>query len=278
MKRKIGIHFYQLSLSGTMAAALLWCMFTAATSRDANHMAGPPSLALSGVQETVLDSTSFASDAAFNSKWNYLYPWGADHNGTARMRQSNMTLAKGVLTIVATPTRDAGNSDKDPYLPIHYYSGACYAKPQIVISDQFPEYEISIDAQVPTGRGTWPAFWITGADSWPPESDIMEFKGNDTCWQNTYTGRWQEKLTRVSSADQWHHYRARITKVNSTDADIHYYIDGAWMAVHRATNFAGKPMWVIINLQMEGSSNAPGPTGTTYYRTKNPYVSRTKAF
>lgn len=234
--------------------------------------------------ETVVDATSFASTANFTAQWNYLYPWGSDHNGTARMRSQNMALSGGVLTITASPTSGVGNSNKDPYLPIHYYSGACYAKTQVLINDQFPNYEIKIDAQVPTGRGTWPAFWITGATSWPPESDIMEFKGNSTCWQNTATGpdwtavSWQNKLTTVSSAGNWHTYRAWISKVNATDVDIHYYIDGAWKAVHRATNFVNKPMWVIINMQMEGSSGTPGPTGNTTYKTRNPYVGRTRAF
>lgn len=129
---------------------------------------------------------------------------------------------------------------------------------------------------MPTARGTWPAFWLTGVNSWPPESDIMEFKGNSTCWQNTYDGGWEEKLTSVSNAGNWHTYKAWITKVNNTDVDIHYYIDGVWKAVHRGTNFVNKPMWLIINMQMEGSSGSPGPGGNTIYKTKNPYVGRTR--
>jgi len=54
-------------------------------------------------------------------------------------------------------------------------------------------------------------------------------------------------------------------------------LDGTWKAVHRA-NFVNKPMYVIINLQMEGSSGSPGPTSDTYYRAKNIYIGRSKAF
>jgi hypothetical protein len=35
-------------------------------------------------------------------------------------------------------------------------------------------------------------------------------------------------------------------------------------------------MWLIINLQMEGSSGSPGPTANTYYKARNIYVGRTR--
>ncbi len=70
----------------------------------------------------------------------------------------------------------------------------------------------------------------------------------------------------VSSPGSWHTYRAWITKVSATDVD---------MAVHHARGFVGKPMLLIINLQVEGSSGSPGPS--TYYRARNVYVGRSRA-
>jgi hypothetical protein len=193
--------------------------------------------------------------------------------------------AGGVMNIKATRiTWNEGNSPHSPYLPIRYHSGAIHAKHQILINDQFPDYEVKGEFQVPTASGTWPAFWLTGVNSWPPESDIMEFKGNSVNWQNTMDGPdWtnvhtQSTQTTVSNAGNWHTYRAWITKVNATDVDIHYYIDGVWKAVHRAPNFVNSPMWLIINLQMEGSSGSSGPTSDTYLKARNIYVGRTKAF
>jgi galactan endo-beta-1,3-galactanase len=78
----------------------------------------------------------------------------------------------------------------------------------------------------------------------------------------------------VSSPGVWHGYRVWITKVSATDVEIHYYLDGTWRAAHRA-NFVGKPLWLIINLQMEGSSGAPGPESDTFYAARNVYVGRT---
>ncbi|WP_344133075.1 hypothetical protein [Luedemannella flava] len=66
--------------------------------------------------------------------------------------------------------------------------------------------------------------------------------------------------------------------MNATDVDIHCHLDGVWVSRHRATGFVGTPMWLIINLQMEGSSGAPGPSGDTYYRARNVYVGRNRAW
>lgn len=236
--------------------------------------------------ETVLTGSSFNSRAAFEAEWNYYYPWGRDHNGTARMYgyPSHVNMSGGVLTLTASRISwNEGNSSADPYLPIRYHSGAVHANHQVLVNDQFPNYEIRGEFQAPSSRGTWPAFWLTGANSWPPESDIMEFKGNNQNWQNTATGpdwqnvSWQNTITTVSNPGSWHEYRIWMTKVNATEVDIHYYIDGNWKAVHRA-DFVGKPFWIIINLQMEGSSGEPGPSADTYLKARNIYVGRTRAY
>ncbi|MGX7824628.1 glycoside hydrolase family 16 protein [Actinokineospora sp. 24-640] len=237
------------------------------------------------VWETVL-SGSFASYGTLEAGWNYRYPWGSDHNGTARMYASaadhNHVYLEG-STLVLRASRinwDEGNSSADPHLPIRYHSGAVHAKPQIRVSDQFPSWEVKGEFQAPSAPGTWPAFWLTGANSWPPESDILEFKGDGRNWFNTYrngTGGWSSTTRWVSSPGSWHSYRAWITKVNATDVDIHYYLDGAWVAQHRGANFVNQPMWLIINLQMEGSSGSSGPSGNTYYRARNVYIGRSRA-
>jgi hypothetical protein len=231
--------------------------------------------------ETLIDGNSFASRAALESKWNYLYPWGSDHNGTARMYASSTNTTHlylapaGQLNIKATRLgASEGNSGKDPYLPIRYRSGALHAKHQVLVNDQFPNWEIRGEFQAPSASGTWPAFWITGADSWPPESDILEFKGDARNWFNTYDGAWENTIVPVSSPGSWHEYRIWMTKSNGADVQIQYYLDGTWKGAHTGSNFAGKPMNLIINLQMEGSSGSSGPSGDTYYRARNVYMGR----
>ncbi|WP_017257156.1 LamG domain-containing protein [Pedobacter arcticus] len=232
--------------------------------------------------EIILDGSSFANYTAFDSKWNYNYPWGTDHNGTARMvgsssNHSQLSLSGGVLTIKATRLSSSpGNSTANGFtnVPIWYYSGACHAKQQITINDQFSAYTVQGDFKVPTVKGTWPAFWITGVSSWPPESDIMEFKGKSIVWQNTYDGSWEEKLTAVSNAGNYHNYKAWYHKINATDVECHYYIDNVWVAGHVMSNAVNKPMWLIINMQMEGASGSPGPSGNTTFSGKNISIGR----
>ena len=98
--------------------------------------------------ETVLDG-SFASYSTLQAAWNYRYPWGSDHNGTARMYASASDHCQvflesgGVLVLMATRlAADEGTSSSDPHLPIHYHSGAVHAKQQITVSDQFPQWEV----------------------------------------------------------------------------------------------------------------------------------------
>ena len=234
--------------------------------------------------ETLIDGNSFRDRAALQAEWNFRYPWGSDHNGTARMYASatdnnHVYLSpSGVLNIKATRiTWNEGNSSADPHLPIRYHSGAIHAKDQILVNDQFPNYEVKGEFQAPSARGTWPAFWLTGAWSWPPESDILEFKGDNRNWFNTFRtpSDVSSTIVPVSSPGGWHSYRVWITKVSATDVDIHYYLDGAWRGVHRG-NFVGKPMWIIVNLQMEGSAGSPGPSADTFYRARNVYVGRTR--
>ena len=256
-------------------------------------LAGAAGAAVAGVApahaaawETVL-SGSFANRQTLEANWYYRYPWGSDHNGTARMYASSSDInhvyleTSGVLTIKATRiTWDEGNSSADPYLPIRYHSGALHARRQVLVNDQFPNWEVKGEFQAPATRGAWPAFWLTGANSWPPESDILEFKGDNRNWFNTYrnaSGGWSNTVVGVSNPGAWHGYRAWITKAGATDVDIHYYLDGNWVGQHRGANFAGKPMWLILNLQMEGSSGSPGPAGDTYYRARNVYMGRTRA-
>jgi hypothetical protein len=228
--------------------------------------------------ETLVDGSSFDSQANFNNFWNYNYPWGTDHNGTARMNATNVTFASGIVTFTSHPSNHfEGFSSSTPHLQIRYNAATIYLKQTIVICSQYPVWDISGQFMVPTNLGTWPAFWMTGAHSWPPESDFMEFKGHASCNQNTYDGSWQVKITPLPDASTtWHTYRVRATLENSTNVNFRYYIDDILEASHPASTFVNSPCWLIVDFQMEGDSGSPGPTETTYFRMKNIVVKRQK--
>jgi len=229
--------------------------------------------------QTIVSGKSFKSTAAFQASWNYNYPWGADHNGSARMNQTNVTVAGGVVTLTSTLTNFyEGRSRSSPHRTIRYNSGTFYLKQPITISPQYPVWDISGRFKVPTQKGCWPAFWLTGVNSWPPESDFMEFKGGTGCNQNTYNGAWQGRITPVPTASSaWHTYRLAATLANSTNVDFRYYIDGIMETEQTATTFVGAPCWLIIDYQMEGSSGSPGPNYTTYAYVSDIVVKRENA-
>jgi len=227
---------------------------------------------LSGVVntwQTLSDGSSFSNYAAFDTSWNYLYPWGSDHNGSARMYGSStdhshiFLNSDSSLTLMATRQADSTPSTSSPYLPIKFHSGTVYSKYQVNINSAYPYWELSGNFMAPTTQGTWPAFWATGATVYPPESDIMEIKGTTSVWQNTLDslGHWQTVLTTVATAPTvWHNYKVSFNLVQGatgtwTDSvDCIYYIDNVITAVHRAKHFANKAMNIIIDMQMEGGS------------------------
>ncbi|AOZ98909.1 glycoside hydrolase family 16 protein [Flavobacterium commune] len=236
-----------------------------------------------------LDSTSFSSKEKFEAKWNMLYPWGSDHNGSARMFAENVTLQTGgVLQIKAQWTNWAweGYSTAEPKLRITFHSGAIHAKDQIKVTSELPYWEISGDFKAPITPSSWPAFWITGAWSWPPEVDILEFKGTSSTLQNTVTGPawnqtvWTSVLTSIpDAATTWHNYKLTMEKVSNTDVLVKMYIDGS-LKTSATKDYVGKPFWLIMNMQMEGASGATNDnsvvrTTPQYFQGRNIYVAAT---
>ncbi|KAK7447715.1 Galactan endo-beta-1,3-galactanase [Stygiomarasmius scandens] len=128
------------------------------------------SAVLVNAQTTVIPSDSFSSVDRFEQLWNYLYPWGSDHNGSGRMvgsssDHSHINPSGGTLTLTATPTSNANppNSSADPFPAIHYASGAVHAKEQITVTTS-QSWTVQGEFSAPTARGTWPAFWLTVCD------------------------------------------------------------------------------------------------------------------
>ena len=230
--------------------------------------------------EVFLDSTSFDTMESFQQHWNMFYPWGEDHNGSARMYEDMVILEEnGVLLIKAERIYPdwEGNSTADPHLRINYHSGAIHYNGLITVNDKYPFWEISGDFKAPVVKGTWPAFWITGANTWPPEVDILEFKGDAYNWQNTVTGPswdqtvWTTDKTNIPDAHkQWHNYRMTMEKISNADVQVKLFVDGELKGSY-VKDFVNDPFHLIINLQMEGASNDPGPEYAEY-RARNIYL------
>jgi hypothetical protein len=185
--------------------------------------------------------------------WNNAYPWGNTHNGSAYMNSSQVSLNGSSMALHAT--RSSANSGYS------YLSGTIYGKTQIVVDSQHVNWTVTGTFEADPESGSWPAMWLCYAYGWPPESDIMEFKGSDYVWQNTFLCNQQctSHETYVSNPySSWHTYKIWMNYVDSTNVTIDYYVDGTWEARDTA-DFTGKAMNLIIDLQTDGSS------GTAYF-------------
>jgi hypothetical protein len=206
-----------------------------------------------------------AADPADTVEMALLYPWGNDHNGTARMYADQVTTQDGVTTITAV--RDltqvpavSSHLDAGGRPPIHYRSGALHSVRPVTIAAR--RMHLGVDAQLPAEKGTWPAIWLTGVDSWPPEIDLAEYLGSNQVLQNVFSTTKRNSShvpSRVEHPEVWHSYSAELTPYTNGDVLVEFAIDGRASGSVVADQLVGQTLWVIANLQMERFSGTPGP-------------------
>jgi beta-glucanase (GH16 family) len=173
------------------------------------------------------------------------------------------TVANGVLTLHA----DKASPDIAQALGgFQYTSGMINTYHSF--SQEYGYFEMK--AQLPAGKGLWPAFWLLPEDgSWPPELDVMEVLGNDPT----------KLYTTVHSNATGQHTMAGVnggTTVADTSAGYHtygvdweadkitFYFDGKQVFQTDTPADMHKPMYMIANLAVGG--NWPGsPDASTHF-------------
>lgn len=220
--------------------------------------------AAAGPTTTIIPHDSFGSAAAFDAAWAYNYPWGTDHNGAARMDKSQTRVDYSSDTVTLTARKVSGQkpaSHGGREIAIHYLSGAIHARRHITV-DRGTTVELAGAFRAPVARGTWPAFWLTAVDGWPPEVDMAEWKGSGKISFNTFNTSRQVAAKDVAypSPGRFHAIRCVLWDENGRDVGVHFYMDGRLVTTQFGRGFTGKAQYLIINLQMEGSSGSPGPS------------------
>jgi galactan endo-beta-1,3-galactanase len=190
-----------------------------------------------------IPSTSFNSQATFNTYWAYNYPWGTDHNGAARMSSSKVSVGSGQVTLVAD--RVTGQAPTSGGLAIHYLSGTIYAKERFTVAVG-GGYDFNGQFLATTAKGTWPAFWLTGADSWPPEIDLAEWKGSGKISFNSYGMNkvWITKDVTYANPGSWHTLKMEVRDLNGKDVQTKFYMNGVLQATQTGNGMVGKPLWL----------------------------------
>lgn len=122
---------------------------------------------------------------------------------------------------------------------------------------------VEIEAQVPTGRGLWPALWLLPASyAWPPEIDLMENLGHEP---NLFhmsvhaVGGKQEQTVLVNSLPARMHRWA----VDWQPGRLTFYFDGrqTWSTT---VGVPAEPMYLLANLAVGGDWPGPPDSATRF--------------
>lgn len=197
---------------------------------------------------TLIPNTTFSSRASFDALFAPNYPWGTDHNGAARMSPSQIQLSSdGVLTLTATraPAGQKPASHGGKQIAIKYLSGAVAAR-QHFAPQKGGGFDFAAEVKAPVGRGTWPAFWLTYVDGWPPEIDMAEWKGSGKISFNTFntSSQVQAKDVAYPQPGEWHSVKSEIRDVDGRDVSVRYYLDGKLVVTQGGKGYVGKAMYL----------------------------------
>ncbi len=167
----------------------------------------------------------------------------------------------GILTITAEPSLNMGLTEGLPYVSgmINTYG---------TFSQTYGYFEIS--AQVPSGQGLWPAFWmLPQSGNWPPEIDVLELLGKDPStyyvgshWTGS-GGSHQYSTTAVNEginlSQGFHTYGTLWTPTTLT-----FYLDGHEVHTMATPPGVSEPMYLLAGLAVGGTWGG-NPDQTTQF-------------
>lgn len=205
-------------------------------------------------------SDEFKGSGINSSNWRYdIGGWGWG-NGEAQYytsRPENARVEDGALII------EALRED---------YQGSAYTSARLLSQNlrEFQYGRIEARVKVPSGSGTWPAFWMLGTGlgqpgrTWPNvgEIDILEYVGREP---NTVIGalhgpgysggnaidQWSYRASPI--ADDWH-----VVAVEWNYEGIKWFLDGSQFHSVLRTEVPGEwvfdqPFFIILNLAIGGT-------------------------
>lgn len=138
-------------------------------------LAAPPDG--SGYSWKLVFGDDFEGSSLNRNKWISQLPWTRDYKGDAYIRDENVTLNDGILTITAKAENYSGHE---------FTSGA--------ISTGYSKFKFKygyVEARInmPSAQGSWCNFWML-SDGWPPEVDIVEYPLNSVSGSNNQRYRY----------------------------------------------------------------------------------------
>lgn len=221
----------------------------------------------------------FNGTALDESKWAKNYLWGDYHNYSAVVRRSQVTVSDGKVHLKAERSESGFQNDKgewgymdyiggSTWRAYKYKSGAFYAPPWRYLFNSGCYIEGRF--KMPSESGFWPAFWLNGRDSWPPEIDIMEYlteegwKIHSTVHRNNNGSDASISTVINTSFDPKGDYHTYAIDWN--DARINFYFDDILVFSVKDTTFISnqKNMYMIVNLGVGGWAQEPSASSATF--------------
>ncbi|TVY55291.1 Galactan endo-beta-1,3-galactanase, partial [Lachnellula suecica] len=107
-------------------------------------------------------------------------------------------------------------------------------------------FDFSGEFQATTTKGTWPAFWLTAVNGWPPEIDMAEWKGAGKISFNTFntSSVVAAKDVAYASPGAFHAIRSELRDLNGKDVQTKFYMDGVLMATQDYQLADGGVVWI----------------------------------
>ena len=208
-------------------------------------------------------SDEFNGSSVNTSNWNFETGCNQPNNELECYQSggANTSVANGILTITAK------------------FSGGVYTSARMNTSGKYSwtygKFEARI--KIPTGQGTWPAFWMLGQNigsvGWPQSGEIDNMEHVDSIPTNVGTMHWNGGSGHVQYGcnsqnldfSQYHTY-----DVIWTSSSISWQVDGNQYCSHSIANNVNNtgafhlPFYLLLNLAIGGSY--PGnPNGSVTF-------------
>ncbi len=215
---------------------------------------------------------TFQSSPDGSVGWMTKYPYSGDNGRTLWGQESQyysdssvgenpFSLShNNVLSITATPAAPGTTPE-----------GQLYRSGAITTFGSFAQTYgyFAVRAELPSGAGLWPAFWMEPANNvYSSELDVFEQLGNDptTIYSTTHgeTGnQWLvnfNTIHTVNTSTGFHTYGVDWEPTTTT-----FYIDGQKTVSVPTPESMNSPMYMILNLAVGGPGSWPGPAAASEF-------------
>lgn len=184
-------------------------------------------------------SDSFRGTSLDTSKWQAQYPWGDYHNHYGLCRASAIEVKNGNITLKANKIGDSdwpkSNKSGATGIDLSSYGFGGWKKWQAYVGVISPHknyngYDNSVKywrqsymegtfKQPNAGYGFWTAFWLSGANDWPPETDIFEYLSSSGSGAHS----WYTNMHKSSSSSSGAWYQGSWYGASNLRTEYHRY-------------------------------------------------------